>query len=91
MNYTVVITLLITLIFPYIHCFVMLWCSYIDIIATLAISVNHRHANKVFVKKPTNKNPFAFGRFSATFSLFQKGLKNRPKADVKGLAFTCCA
>ncbi len=55
MNYTVVITLLITLIFPYIHCFVMLWYSYIDIIATLAIPVNYGHANKVFIKK-TKKN-----------------------------------
>ncbi len=54
MNYTVVITLLITIIFSYFHCFVMLWYSYIDRIATLAIPVNYGHANKVFVKKKEN-------------------------------------
>ena len=45
------ITLLTTLIFPYIYCLVILCYSYIDrIIATLAIPVNYGHANKVFVK-----------------------------------------
>ena len=38
MNCTVIITLLITLIFPYIYCFGMLWYSYIGRIATLAIT-----------------------------------------------------
>ena len=41
--------------------------------------------------KKGKDNPFASGRFWATLSLFQNGLKTRPKANVfplKGLAFT---
>ena len=41
--------------------------------------------------KKDKVNPFASGRFWATLSLFQNGLKTRPKAGVlplKGLAFT---
>ncbi len=46
----------------------MLWYSYIDIIATLAIPVNYGHANKVFVKRKQKKTTFK--SFSLTFKQF---------------------